>query len=323
MSHTFFNPFEDLIFDEQFCFLSGDLTNDKITVFPEWLMNHFKFGEDKIEMMDKAKSYRYKDLILPCSPLVKKAFEDLDKKIKEAFLGGFEAFSKLDQKLIFEWAGKIVYGFLYYEMVQERTRLERVGETFDLSSLLRERFGNFHLMLQSVFRPIEFSVQKPWSVVVFPLKYSQDIFSFRDDAVNLLFSFGVNGFGFIACFQDNGYLLKKNEDIIEKMQGHTLHPLQYEELFARFHYFDYTMRYQPKYNFISQDNRLLVEIDDKIPPQFGFWDEDVFAQLLSNYWQVYGLEKKDILKFQKPILSFLENPYSGDFILPETIKYPF
>ncbi|HPE83946.1 MAG TPA: hypothetical protein PLV43_09530, partial [Aequorivita sp.] len=58
-------------------------------------------------------------------------------------------------------------------------------------------------------------------------------------------------------------------------------------------------------------------------PIFGFWDEDIFAQLLANYWSVYGIEREDILQFQKPPLSFLENPYSKDFIRPETIDLPF
>ena len=53
------------------------------------------------------------------------------------------------------------------------------------------------------------------------------------------------------------------------------------------------------------------------------WDEDVFAQLLSNYWQVYGIERDDILMPQKPPLSFLENPYTKDFVDPEMIALPF
>ena len=54
MTLTLFNPFEDLIFGEQFCFLTGELTTEKMTVFPEWLMQHFKFDTDRIEMMDKS-----------------------------------------------------------------------------------------------------------------------------------------------------------------------------------------------------------------------------------------------------------------------------
>lgn len=327
MAQLLFNPYQDLIFDEHFCFLSGVLTTETMTVFPEWLMGHFKFGDEKIEMMDKTKSYVYTDLKLPCSPEVKTAFEELDVKVRAAYNNGFEGMASLDEEQLFQWTGRMVYGLLYYEMLYERERLLRLGEEFVLSAALRDRFGKFHLMLQSIIEPVTFVGKKPWSIAVFPLKYSSDIFSYRDDAINLMFSFGVNGFGFIACLQDNGILGERQEDILQKMKGEVLHPIQFEELYARFHYSDYILQYEPKFNIESQDNGITVEalpiepIDNK--PIFGFWDEDIFAQLLSNYWSVYGIEREDILKFQKPPLSFLENPYSKDFILPETIDLPF
>jgi hypothetical protein len=324
MSQTFFNPFKDLLFDEHFCFLSGDLTNENISVFPEWLMDHFKFGDEKIEMMDKTKSYTYSDLKLPCSPEVKKAFSELDIKVQAAYKKGFEGMASLNQVLLFQWTGRMVYGLLYYEMLYERDRLLRQGEDFALSSALRERFGHFHLMLQSLIEPIFFVGKKPWSIVVFPLKYSADIFSYRDDTINLMFSFGVNGFGFIACLQDNGVIGEKQKELLDKMENHVLHPVQFEELYARFHYSDYILQYKPEYKIENQDQGVVIEVDTAgKQPVFGFWDEDIFAQLLSNYWQVYGIEKEDILRFQKPVLSFLENPYTKDFIKPESIDLPF
>ncbi|KIA90697.1 hypothetical protein [Kaistella jeonii] len=327
MSLQLFNPFKDLIFDEQFCFLTGDLTTEKISVFPDWLMDHFKFGGDRIEMMDKAKSYHYEDLKLPCSPRVKKAFEQLDEKIQEAYQKGFEGMASLDENLLFLWTGRIVYGHLYYEMRYERDRLLRQRENFNLSSSLRERFGNFHLMMQSIIEPVSFIGKKPWSIAVFPLKYSADIFSYRNDAINLLFQFGVNGFGFIACLQDNGIIGEKQKDILDKMKGHVLHPVQFEELYARFHYSDYLLQYRSEYKIENNDQGITMEAIPILQvanrPTFGFWDEDIFAQLLSNYWSVYGIQREDIIKFQKPPLSYLENPYSKDFIDPESIDLPF
>jgi hypothetical protein len=327
MSLTLFNPFEDLIFDEHFCFLSGVLTTEKMTVFPQWLMDHFKFGDEKIEMMDKSKSYKYEDLELPCSPEVKNAFEELDIKIQGAYKKGFAGMESLDELLIFQWTGRIVYGLLYYEMVYERDRLLKLGEDFQLSAALKERFGTFHLMLQSLIEPVSFEGQMPWSISVFPLKYSSDIYSYRDDTVNLMFSMGVNGFGIIACLQDNGVIGEKQKDILHKIKGHTLHPIQFEELYARFHYSDYIYQYKPEYKIENHNDGIKIEalpvkaVGSK--PLFGFWDEDIFAQLLANYWQVYGIEREDIIRFQKPPLSFLENPYSKDFIDPETIDLPF
>ncbi len=327
MSLSLFNPFQDLIFDEQFCFLTGDLTTEKMTVYPEWLMDHFKFGEDRIEMMDKSKSYRYKDLQLPCSPRVKKAFEALEIKIQAAYQNGFDGMNALDDHLLFLWTGRMVYGMLYYEMFYESNRLLKQRENFNLSANLRERFGNFHLMMQSIVEPISFVGLKPWSIAVFPLKYSEDIFSYRDDTINLLFQFGVNAFGIIACLQDNGVIGEKQKDILEKMDGHVLHPIQFEELFARFHYCDYLLQYKAEYTIENTENGITIAalpiIANENRPVFGFWDEEVFAQLLTNYWSVYGIQREDIIQFQKPFLSFLENPYTKDFVVPEGIDLPF
>ena len=324
MAEMLFNPFKDLIFDEHFCFLTGDLTNEKISVFPEWLMDHFNLGKERIEMMDKNKSYKYADLKLPCSTRVKDAFEELDAQVKAAYEKGYEGMASLDEEQLFQWTGRIVYGLLYYEMVYERNRLQKKDEEFALSMPLRKRFGHFQLMLQSLVEPISFVGKKPWTITVFPLKYSADILSFRDDTVNLMFSFGVNGFGFIASLQDNGIIGEKHSEILDKMKGHVLHPVQFEELYASFHYTDYILRQDPQYLVESHDNGISIEIEKtEKPPVFEFWDEDMFAQLLANYWQVYGIEREDILRPQKPRLSFLEDPYTKDFINPESIKLPF
>ncbi len=327
MAVSLFNPFDDMIFEEQFCFLTGDLTTEKMSVFPEWLLAHFKFADDRIEMMDKTKVYRYKDLQLPCSPRVKKAFDDLEQTFRSAYENGYEGMAALEDRLLFLWAGRIVYGMLYYEMQYETQRLRKMGESFELSDMLKERFGNFHLMLQSIVEPIEFSARKPWSIVLFPLKYSADIVSYRDDTVNLLFQFGVNGFGFIACLQDNGVLADRESKVVEQIKGHTLHPIQFEELFARFHYADYILQYHPQYEITETQRGLFIEALPVVPnenrPLFGFWDEDMFAQLLANYWSVYGITREEIFRYPRPVLSYLQKPYTAEFINPESISLPW
>ncbi|MDD3723405.1 MAG: hypothetical protein PHW92_13140, partial [Lutibacter sp.] len=117
-------------------------------------------------MMDKTKSYIYSDLKLPCSLEVKKAFNELDVKIQAAYNMGFEGMASLDEELLFQWTGRMVYGLLYYEMLYERDRLLRLGKEFALSTALRERFGRFHLMLQSIIEPVSFVGRKPWSITV-------------------------------------------------------------------------------------------------------------------------------------------------------------
>lgn len=327
MSIKLYNPFKTLAFDTHTCFLSGEETSENITVFPEWLMNRFHFEDDAFEMMDKVNKLSYKDLKMPCSPKVKEAIRTLDEKIKKAFENGFEAVSALDSLSCFQWIGRIVYGVLYHELSLEKERLKKYDKPLELSPLLKDKYGNFHLMLQSLITPITFGERKPWSIILFRMKYSADIFSYRDDAVNLMFQLGINGFGLVACLQDNGVLLEKNKEVVEKIKGHILHPVQFEELYARFHYSDYILQYQPEYEITVEENQIhitaLPVVANENRPLFGHWDNDMFAQVLTNYWQVYGIEKKDILHFQKPPISFLENPYTQDFILPEKITLPF
>lgn len=326
----FFNPFEGMIFDRHFCFLTGDLTTETMTVFPQWLMDHFGLGEEKIKLMEnsKVKQVAYADLKVPCVPAVKSAFADLDEQFQNAYKMGYEGVAELDEQLIFLWSGRIVYGLLYLELAGEMERHQKIGKEFKISKKLAKHLGQFHLMLQSVVKPISFGERKPWSIVRFPLKYSADILSFRDDVTNLLFQFGVNGFGFIVCFKDNGGVAEEQSAILEKIKGYTLHPIQFEELYARLHYTADLLQYLPKYEFTESESELKIEslpveqINPKLP-LFGYWTDDTYAQLLANYWQVYGIEKEHIIQFHKPFLSFLEDPYSKDFIDPKTIKLPF
>lgn len=327
MAIQLYSPFKNLEFEDDICFLSGDKTTENITVFPEWLMQRFNFGKDAFEMMDKVNSLSYADLKMPCARHVKTAIDEMEAKVKEAFEKGYEAVAALDQTILFQWIGRIVYGILYHELSLERKRLVKYEKEFDLSPYLRQRYGYFHLMLQSLIAPIKFVGKKPWSITVFQLKYSADLFSYRDDAVNLMFQLGVNGFGFVAALQDSGVIGDKEQELLDKIKGHVLHPAQFEELYARFHYSDYILQYQPKFKFQENGDELLVEalpmVADEGRPLFGFWDPDMFAQVMANYLAVYGFEKMDFLPFQKPPVSYLENGYTKDFIKPESIDLPF
>ncbi len=327
MNFNIYNPFRNLEFEDHICFLSGKETQNSITVFPEWLMKRFNFDQDAFEMMDKVNKLSYSDLKMPCSEEVEQAINKMDEKVKAAFDLGFEAMKKVDDILLFQWIGRIVYGVLYHEMSLEKKRMIKYNKDFEVSPFLKERYGNFHLMLQSLISPISFSEKRPWTISLFQLKYSADIFSYRDDAVNLMFQLGINGFGFVAALQDNGAIGEKQAEVLEKIKGHVLHPIQFEELYARFHYSEYIFQYQPQYEISKTEDGIFIEavpiVADQNRPLFGHWDDDMFAQVLANYWQVYGIEKKDILKFQKPPISFLENPYTKDFVNPENIKLPF
>lgn len=332
MSAQLFNPFSNLLFNSETCFLTGEdlLETDKpITVFPEWIMDRFNYHDRMFTMMDAVTTFAYSDLVLPCSPSVRKEFEKLDKEVQTALENGYDAVAALDPHRLFLWMGKIVYGVLYCELKLEKKRQERRGneDTILLSPLLTHRFSVFHLMLQSLVNPISFEKEKPWSITLVKVKYSKDILNYRDDAVNLMFSLSLNGFGIVACLQDNGIVKAEQQELIDKIKDTVLHPIQFEEFCARFLYTNYLMQNKPQFTLIKDENGFSIK---RIPtkegeqePYFDKWDESRFAQVLENYWAPWGLQKKDIYKPPNSPISYLENVRTYELIEPESISLPF
>lgn len=332
MSFSLFNPFETLYFNPQTCFLTGeDLQSgeEEVCIFPDWILDRFSLRNKKLKMMDQVTGIRYEDLKLPCSVLVKDALNILDEEIKEAFIEGYEAVKRIAEERMFLWMGKLVYGVLYHDLNLEIKRSYKNPKLkeFKLSPLLKERFAKFHLMLQSLVVPMEFKGLEPWSIEVVKLKYSQDTFNYKDEPTNLNFSLGMNGFGIIACLQDNGAIGKKQHDILQKISDKILHPIQFEELCARFLYSNYLFKKRPQHIIEVKEEKVIIEslpiIETPAEPAFGAWDEKMFAGVLADYWEPWGFTKNEIITPPDSPISFLENDYTHEFLEPDSIKLPF
>ncbi|HEY5463831.1 MAG TPA: hypothetical protein VIJ95_11290 [Hanamia sp.] len=330
MPISLFNPFETLHFDNKSCFLSGkDLqsADESISVFPEWILDRFTLKDKKFRMLDQVTGIRYGELKLPCSPEVKNAFNILEEEIQTAFTNGYEEIKKIDEQRLFLWMGKLVYGVLYNDLTLEMSRTEKKEKNFKMSPLLRKRFGKFHLMLQSLMVPMEFRGLKPWSIRIVKLKYSNDTFNYKDEPIRLNFSLGMNGFGIVACLQDNGAVGFMQQDIIQKIAEKILHPIQFEELCARFLYANYLLKSNPQHIIEPTEEKIIIE---SVPlketpgnPLFDHWDDNMFAQVLAGYWEPWGLTKNEIITLPDAPISFLENDYTHEFIEPESVTLPF
>lgn len=331
MLTSLFNPIENLYLEDKTCFLSGtELNGEKetISVFPEWIMDRFSLWDTTFTMMDNVTMIKYRDLRLPCSPRVKSILCDLDGEIQSAFEQGFDALKKIPEERLFQWMGKILYGVLYNDLIVEGNRTKRFGggKEFELSPVLKKRFSLFHLMLQSLVTPVVFKGAKPWSIVVVKVKYSKDIFNYRDDAISLNFSLGVNGFGIIACLQDNGAVVEHEKSLLEKIGEQTLHPVQFEELRARFLYANYLLKHRAQYNIQTSGETLVVETELPSKPNdqlFAAWNGNTFGQLLAGYWTAWGLTSNNVFSLPGVPVSFLENDYTQEFIDPDSIKLPY
>lgn len=330
MSLSLFNPVENLHFNAKTCFLSGaDLDKgEPISVFPEWILDRFSLKDKRFKMLDQVTAIQYQDLQLPCSEGVRKSLNLLEEEIHAAFTKGYDDVKKIPEERLFQWMGKIVYGVLYNDLCLEISRaLQKAkGKEFKLSPLLKERFGMFHLMLQSLITPMEFKGTKPWSICIVKLKYSRDIFNYKDEPMNLNFSLGMNGFGIIACLQDNGIVGNSQKQIINKIGEKVLHPIQFEELCARFLYANYLLKYRGKHNIKTSEEKIIIEgvrPEEKEDQLFAPWDDNMFAQVLAGYWEPWGFTKKDIITLPDSPISFLENDFTHEFIEPESISLPY
>lgn len=327
MALQLYNPFENLYFDDKTCFLTGKELqdgNEAITVFPTWVLEEYKYKYAHFKMMDTVTSIPYKDLKLPCSKQVKEAYEKLDEEVYATFKNGCESVAALDELKLFQWMGRIVFGVLYHDLLLEKKK----NENFEISSRLKERFSYFHLMLQSLIAPVFLGELKPWSIAVVGLKYSKDIFNYRDDTINLMFTLGMNGFGIVACLQDNGVIKKHYETLLNKIGKNILHPVQFEELSAKFIYSKYLLQYKPRYQFKTTETSLHVEAlpveeTDTSKTLFKAWDNKTYASLLAEYWKPWGLTSKDIVRFASDPATYLENERTYEFIDPESIELPF
>ena len=329
MDIKLYNPFGTFDFSTQSCFLTGQKvhSNEEIFVFPEWILDRYSL-RDKIFKTLEGGILQYQDMKMPCHPdVIKNAINPLEQEIEAAFTEGYEAVLNLPEERLFQWMAKLFYGVLYQDISIEVRKSTAKGKEFELNGLLNERLKKLHLLLQSLVVPMEFNGSKLWSIRVFEINYSKDVFNYRDELTNLNFSLGMNGFGIVACLQDNGAVGINQQEITDLFVKKTLHPIQFEELCARFIYANYLLNHFAKYTLKEKEGKVIVDSAPLVGAAdkylFNPWDDDMFAQVLSIYWKPWGITKDKIISFGNSPISYLENNDTFAIVEPESITLPF
>lgn len=329
MPFSLFEPFPDFQFNKDECFLSGVKTfspEEQIPVFPDWIRKRYGLDEKNFSMLG-GHAVKYKELILPCCQnVIAIAISPLEHEIESAFTAGYESVKGIPELRLFQWMAKLMYGILYNDIVYGIRLQKAKGKEFSLSPFLTARFKNLHLMLQSLLIPLEYKPVNPWSIQVVQVKYSKDVFNYKDETNNLNFSLGMNDFGIIACLQDNGANNIYHKNVINKISGKPLHPIQFEELCARFIYSNYLLKNSAKYNLkLSGEGLIMEQAESSFTDKqslFKPWDDDMYAQVLTNYWKPWGIIKNEIISFPNAPVSFLIDEYNNEFIEPAKIPLP-
>ncbi len=288
-------------------------------------MSRYDLGEKPFKLLDESYA-TYKDLKIPCAAKINEQYlEPLEAEISAAFDAGYEAVKRVSELKLFQWAGKLLYGILFNEVQSGLRQQHAQGQEFNISQSLIHKFGHLHLMLQSINQPIIFEDFQPFSLFLFKVNNEADLFGYRDEINTLTFSLRIKDFGLIICLQDNGANRIYHKEVLQKIEGQVLHPIQFEEFNARIFYSAYLFNRLPEYNVLPAGDDTYIEamplrgISSK--PLFDFWQNKTYGQVLENFWKKWGYLLLEIIKDPESPMSFLVDA-GGNFINAAKIALP-
>lgn len=313
-----YNPFDKFNFSNRVCFLTGQPVNpdeERIQVFPQWLMTRYELEDKPFKLLDESIA-TYKDLKLPCATDLNNHYlEPLEQEISAAFDKGYDAVKQLDELKIFQWAAKLLYGMIFNEMQSGIKMQHSQGEEFNISQSIIHKFGNLHLMLQSINQPVFFEEFKPFSLMLFKVNNAENEFVYKDEVNTLTFSIRLRDMGLILCLQDNGANQRYHRELIEKIGVQPLHPIQFEEFCGRVFYSAYLFNRMPEYNMLPVGDKLFIEAmalrGTSGKPLFDHWQNKTYGQVLENFWKKWGFLLLEIIKNPEKPMSFLTREDGG------------
>lgn len=320
MKKELYNPFHKFSFDDKTCFLTGEALAEKSNypVFPTWIVNEFGLKGQSFKMLDE--SYKtYEQITVPCSLEAKELFDKLDLEISEAFHKGFAEVIMLDKIRLFQWISKWVYGIIFNEIKSGIKQQALANEPVNFSQALIQKFSNLHKMMQSIKHPTEFETVLPFSIFIFPVNNPDDYFNYRDEINTLVFSLRMKDFGIIVSLQDNGSSAKYHDEVLTLVAGKPLHPIQFEEICARFFYSAYLFNRLPDYTIMETPEKVFIEpmplIGVNSRPVFDHWQHKTYGQVLENFWKPWGYTLFEIIKDPENPMSFIQD--KNDFFIDE------
>jgi hypothetical protein len=328
MPAQIYHPFEKSNFSNSTCFLSGQKLQseeEKIQVFPQWLMSRYSLEDQPFKLLDESMA-TYKDLKLPCSAQINEQYlEPLEAEIAAAFDIGYDAIKNLDEQKLFQWAGKLLYGIIFNEVQSGIKQQHAQGEEFNISQSIIHKFSQLHLMLQSINQPIYFEDFKPFSLFLFKVENNEKEFGYRDEINTMTFALRIKDFGLIICLQDNGANRMYHREVLEKIEGKTLHPIQFEEFSGRIFYSAYLFNRLPEYNILPVGDDIYIEAMPlrgmSTKPLFDNWNNKTYGQVLESFWKNWGFLLLEIIKDPEHPMSFLFDA-DGNFKNAATIELP-
>jgi hypothetical protein len=290
MSYSIDDPFLRKVVSESSCFLCGSQEDiSKEHVFPKWLLNKHDLWNQKLTLLNGT-LIPYRSLTIPCCASCNTIYlSKIENQISAAITEGYCACSCLDPLLIFQWMAKIYYGIIRKEVTLQLDRSsEKSPPIFP-----KEWFDDLHMLhvfMQSIRRPLRFSFESPFSVLVANLHNlgQGKNYNFRDAISHPIASFRSGEVGFIVAFEDAGINQDSYGKYINDVNGRKLHPIQFDELYTKVCYQSSLVNRTLKYvTGIPEDETQPISIvmmpigGLSASPVLDEWDQEVYAVALA------------------------------------------
>lgn len=311
-----YNPFEEMIFTYDRCFICGEVLNSANRsdehVFPRWLQREFNLWDQRLILLNGTE-IPYRQLTIPCCRTCNN--DHLNKKIEKvmesAVKGGYEEFIKLDESIIFKWLVKLSYGILFKELSLKANIRDMSSNTIIEPGHLEE-FKMLFTLLQTIRFETEFINNNPWSILVFKIRDDENprVYDAQDLILINCYFMRLNDIGIIANLQDGGY---QKDFFIEHMRAFlnlTLHPIQFREMCAKFFYKSTLYKKTPFFIIKLPNNstdKMQIVSNGISGIAFKDWSQKEYAKILEFFWKPWGLKFDDIYKDDNHVWTYLYN----------------
>lgn len=292
---TLSDRFKSRTFQDE-CFLCGANLSKRCAtrehVIPAWLQSRFDLWDKQLELLNGS-VIPYRQLVIPCCRSCNSNYlAPIEEEVSSAISAGLSAIASLSETTLFQWLGKIFYGILYRELSLRSDRSDPASVSIIPQSIMH-RYDLHHLFLQSSRIPFSFQPGVPASVFVFPVQVPNEEtlqFDLRDDLDNLAIFLRLGDTGILASLQDGRAMTIGPGSFFQQYQAAPLHPLQFEELGARFFCWLAKLNRTPKFlisggiSGITVHQLPLAGLSRK--PVFDRYEPKEYAHYLSAFTQI-------------------------------------
>jgi hypothetical protein len=232
----FYRPFDSNDFFYKRCFLCGEDLNEGNSseehIFPKWLQHKFDLWNQSLIIINNTQ-IQYRFLTIPCCKSCNNVhLSKMEEHFKRLLDNNFQNLNADDEKVIFQWTSKLLYGSIYKELSLSLDRRNpQLGNIIHPKTV--EGYSALHLFLQSVRIQTVFIEPYPWSIFIF--QYENDDFHYTNDYNNLCLSIKLGKIGIVIVFEDN----KAVENYLSLMKGlydYPLNHLQFLEVTSKIFY---------------------------------------------------------------------------------------